>query len=68
MSVNSRFSDSPSELTDRIMRAREDHETALRERVRRGEITLETYLTKHKGFTPEHAAAMTPRFRKAIGV
>lgn len=68
MGVNSRFSDSPSEFTDRITQARKEHETALRERVRRGEITLETYLTKHKGLKPEHAAAMMPRFRKAIGI
>lgn len=66
MGINAKNADYESQLAVRITRERGDRERAVRERVRKGEVTLDWYLVKHKGYREEHLARIRPRFHKAI--
>lgn len=66
MGINARNSDAPTPLMVRLTLSREAREEEMRARVRRGEMSLETYLTDVKGYRPEHIAPLLPQFRKAI--
>lgn len=66
MGINARYSDARTELTERVTFSREEAERALRNRIRKGDLSVIDYLTKHKGYREEHAQALEPKFRAAI--
>jgi hypothetical protein len=66
MGLNSRFSDAHSDLACRVTESREARDAEIRQRVRNGEISLETYITDYKGFKRERLPRLLPQFRTAI--
>jgi hypothetical protein len=66
MGINARCSDVKTDLVERVTRSREDLEQDLRNQVRQGRLSVMDYLTKHKGYKPEHARVLEPKFRKSI--
>ncbi len=66
MGINARCSDVKTDLVERVTRSREDLERDLRNQVRQGRLLVMDYLMKHKGYKPEHAQVLEPKFRKSI--
>lgn len=66
MGINVRVSDIPTELTARVTAAREARDTEMRNRVRSGEMTLDFYLIKFRGYKFEHLNAVRDSFHAAI--
>lgn len=66
MGINVRVSDVTTERAAKVTRDREMRERNVRDRVRRGEMTLDAYSTQVRGFKPEHLAAVRDGFRTAI--
>jgi hypothetical protein len=66
MGINARCSDVKTELVERVTRSREDLEWDLRNQIRQGHLSVMDYLTNHKGYKPEHARVLEPKFRKSI--
>jgi hypothetical protein len=47
----------------------QSHETCkvqLRNQIRQGNLSVMDYLTNHKGYKPEHARVLKPKFRESI--
>lgn len=66
MGVNARTADNPTALVERITASREAADIATRARVRQGELSVEDYLVRYKGYSLAHAAELAPRFRRSI--
>lgn len=66
MGVNARTADNPTVLVERITASREAADRTLRDQVRRGEMSVEEYLVRYKGYSASHAAELASRFRQAI--
>ena len=66
MGLNSRWSDRHSPLAEEVTRKRDEREAADRDRVRRGEMSLDAYLTNVKGYRREHLNRVRSRFHRAI--
>jgi hypothetical protein len=66
MGINTRCGDVKTGLIERVTCSREDLERELRDQVRQGRLSVMGYLTKHKGYKPEHARVLEPKFRKSI--
>lgn len=66
MGINVRVSDVPTPFAARVTAERERREKEVRDRVRSGEMSLDTYLVQFRGFRPEHLDGVRERFRDAI--
>ncbi|BBK41092.1 hypothetical protein STVA_11120 [Allostella vacuolata] len=66
MGLNVRTGDRKTPLAERVTAEREARDNAARDRVRRGEITLDDYLRKFKGFSGEQIVSLRPAFARAI--
>lgn len=66
MGVNARNGDYRTAADRRVTESREAREAALREKVRNGLLSLDDFLTKFKGYKPEHAQRVRAQFQMAI--
>jgi hypothetical protein len=66
MGINVRVAEVPTAFAARVTADRERCEYAARDRVKRGEMSLDTYLATVKGYRLEHIPAVRQRFHDAI--
>jgi hypothetical protein len=66
MGINVRTMDEPTEMAARVTAGNERRERAIREMVRRGDMSLDDYLVNVRGFQPHHLPNIRDRFHAAI--